>query len=94
MTSLKGSKLTKAAVFALGLTALPLSMPAFSQTTPPPPDRPADRPVVTTTRDHDDNRNWDWLGLIGLLGLAGLLGLRHPKHERVVTHSTSSTQRP
>ncbi|MFO1431718.1 MAG: WGxxGxxG family protein [Candidatus Competibacteraceae bacterium] len=93
MNSLKGSKFAKAALFALGLTTLPLSMPAFSQTTPPAPDRPTDRPVVTNT-DHDD-RNWDWLGLIGLLGLAGLLGLRHPKQERVVTHSTSSTtQRP
>lgn len=92
MNPLKCSKLPKAAVLALGLTTLPLSMPAFSQVTPPPPDRPADRPVVTT-RDHDDN-NWDWLGLLGLLGLAGLLGLRHTAHERVVTHSTSSTSPP
>ena len=89
MNPLKGSKLAKAAVFTLGLTALPLSIPAFSQTTPPPPDRP-----VVTTRDYDEDRDWSWLGLLGLLGLAGLLGLRQTKHERVVTHSTSSTQRP
>ena len=88
MNPLKASKLAKAAVFALGLTALPLSIPAFSQTTSPPPDRP-----VVPTSDRDDS-NWDWLGLLGLVGLAGLLDLRQKKHERVVTHSTSSTQRP
>lgn len=83
MNPFKKSKLAKAAVLALSLTAVPLSMPVFAQTTTAP-----DRPTPVVTEDHDGN--WGWLGLLGLIGLAGLAGLR--KRDRgVVSHSTSRT---
>lgn len=83
----KESKCAKAAVIALSLTAVPLSMPAFAQVTAPP-DRTetADRAVT-----EDEGGNWGWLGLLGLIGLAGLSGLRKKNDHGVVTHSTTRT---
>ena len=79
MNSFRKSKLARAALLALSLTAVPLSMPVFAQDTP--------APVVA---EEDDGGSWGWLGLLGLLGLAGLAGLR--KRDRgVVSHSTSRT---
>lgn len=72
----------KAAVLALGLTAL--SGSALAQVTPAP-DRPADRPLVTTDDNDTSRHSWGWLGLLGLAGLAGLFGKRN---DDTVTSST------
>lgn len=85
MNPFKNSKLAKAAVIALSLTAVPLSMSAFAQQTSPPTDRPSTTAPVVMEEDDGD---WGWLGLLGLIGLAGLLGRRD---RGVVTHSTSRT---
>ena len=68
------SKLAKAAVLALGLTAL--SGPTLAQVNPAP-NPPADRTYSTTTDDRNERHSWGWLGLLGLAGLAGLFGKRN-----------------
>ncbi|MFO1431713.1 MAG: WGxxGxxG family protein [Candidatus Competibacteraceae bacterium] len=73
MKLFKYSTLTKAAVLAMGLTAL--SGPALAQVNPAP-NQPADR-TYTTTDDNNNRHSWGWLGLLGLAGLAGLFGKRN-----------------
>ncbi|MGI8502441.1 MAG: WGxxGxxG family protein [Hassallia sp.] len=75
------SNLTKvigAGVFALGMTMLPLTLPAQAQvnggTTNTTPDTTTTTAPTTTTTYEKNDFDWGWLGLTGLLGLAGLAG--------------------
>lgn len=68
------SKVAKAALLALGLTAL--SGPTLAQVSPAP-NPTDDRTYSTTTDDRNDRHSWGWLGLLGLAGLAGLFGKRN-----------------
>lgn len=73
------SKTIWAGLCALGLTALPLAVPAFAQvdtTTPDTTTVPADE-----TADDDQDFSLGWLGLLGLIGLAGLT--RKPEKTQV-----------
>lgn len=73
---MKISTLTKAlfaSAIALGVTALPFSLPASAQVDP--------APAQTDTDTEDDGFDW---GLLGLLGLIGLAGLARKPEERTV----------
>jgi hypothetical protein len=66
------SKMVGASILTLGMTILPLTIPAQAQTTTDPT---INNPNAPTTRVYEDRGfDWGWLGLLGLLGLAGLAG--------------------
>jgi len=79
----------KVSLIALSLSALPLTLPVFAQTTPG--DGTTTTPGQTTVYDRqDDGFDWGWLGLLGLLGLAGLAG---KKREEPVRYSDPDASR-
>ncbi|MGI0488694.1 WGxxGxxG family protein [Pantanalinema rosaneae CENA516] len=65
------SKLAGATVLTLGLTTLPLIMPASAQDTPAGTTT-GQTTDTTTDQAGDRDFDWGWLGLLGLIGLAGL----------------------
>jgi hypothetical protein len=66
------TKMVGASVLTLGMTILPLTIPAQAQTTTDPTINNPNPP--TTGVYYDRGFDWGWLGLLGLLGLAGLAG--------------------
>ncbi|WP_315788184.1 WGxxGxxG family protein [Fischerella sp. JS2] len=69
------SKMVSASVLTLGMTILPLTIPAQAQTTTDPTINNPNNPNAPTTGVYYDRGfDWGWLGLLGLLGLAGLAG--------------------
>jgi len=74
-------KLVGAGVITLGLTLIPLTLPAVAQEAAPGAN------TVETQGDRDFD--WGWLGLLGLIGLAGLRGgQRHEDTNNVGTRTT------
>jgi hypothetical protein len=82
------AKSLKVGIITLSLSALPLTLPAFAQTTPDAGITTV--PGQTTVYDRDDGFDWGWLGLLGLLGLAGLAG---KKREEPVRYSDPEASR-
>ncbi|MER3491516.1 MAG: hypothetical protein C4323_03775 [Mastigocladus sp. ERB_26_2] len=69
------SKMVSAGVLTLGMTILPLSIPAQAQTTTDPTVTNTAAPNTGVYEAREDRGfDWGWLGLLGLLGLAGLAG--------------------
>ncbi len=74
------SKILSASVLSLGMTILPLTIPAQAQTTTDPT---INNPNVPNTGVYEDRGfDWGWLGLLGLLGLAGLAGRKRQEPTR------------
>lgn len=64
-------KVIGASIVAVGLTLMPLTLPATAQNSP----NSNTMAQAETAPDQEGDRDFDW-GWLGLLGLAGLAGLR------------------
>lgn len=74
------TKIVGASVLTLGMTILPLTIPAQAQTTTDP--TVTNTSIPNTGVYEDRGFDWGWLGLLGLLGLAGLAGKKHHEPTR------------
>lgn len=77
------SKFVGAGILALGVTVMPLNLPASAQTDTTSPGTTGDTMGNDQTADvageeGDRDFDWGWLGLLGLAGLAGLAKRNEP----------------